>query len=54
MGIDRIVALLTGQPNLRDVILFPLVKEKNENKSIIAAPGEAKGKQFAKQKSGSS
>jgi lysyl-tRNA synthetase, class II len=28
MGIDRIVALLTGQPNLRDVILFPLVKEK--------------------------
>lgn len=28
MGIDRIVALLTGQPNLRDVVLFPLVKEK--------------------------
>ncbi len=28
MGIDRIVALLTGQPNLRDVILFPLVKDK--------------------------
>lgn len=28
MGIDRIVALLTGQPNLRDVILFPLLKEK--------------------------
>ena len=33
MGIDRIVALLTGQPNLRDVVLFPLVKEKNEEKS---------------------
>lgn len=28
MGIDRIVALLTWQPNLRDVILFPLVKDK--------------------------
>jgi lysyl-tRNA synthetase, class II len=29
MGIDRIVALLTAQPNLRDVVLFPLVKDKN-------------------------
>lgn len=26
MGIDRIIALLTGQHNLRDVVLFPLVK----------------------------
>lgn len=26
MGIDRIVALLTQQPNLRDVVLFPLLK----------------------------
>lgn len=33
MGIDRIVALLTGQPNLRDVVLFPLVKDKSEEKS---------------------
>jgi lysyl-tRNA synthetase class 2 len=32
MGIDRVVALLTGQPNLKDVVLFPLVKEKNEEK----------------------
>lgn len=29
MGIDRIVALLMAQPNLRDVVLFPLVKDKN-------------------------
>ncbi len=30
MGIDRIVALLTAQENLRDVVLFPLMKpEKN-------------------------
>ena len=26
MGIDRFVALITGQPNLRDVVLFPLMK----------------------------
>lgn len=26
MGIDRIVALLTKQPNLKDVVLFPLMK----------------------------
>ncbi len=32
MGIDRIVALLTGQTNLRDVVLFPLLRPKNENK----------------------
>jgi len=28
MGIDRFVALLTTQPNLRDVIFFPLMKTK--------------------------
>lgn len=33
MGIDRIVALLTAQPNLRDVVLFPLVKDKNPDKA---------------------
>jgi lysyl-tRNA synthetase, class II len=37
MGIDRILALLTGQENLRDVILFPLMRpkdgEEEENKS---------------------
>jgi lysyl-tRNA synthetase class 2 len=26
MGVDRLIALLTGQENLRDVILFPLMR----------------------------
>ena len=30
MGIDRIVALLTAQENLRDVVLFPLMKPQEE------------------------
>ncbi len=33
MGIERILALLTCQDNLRDVVLFPLMKsDKNEEK----------------------
>ena len=28
MGVERVVALLTNQPNLRDVVLFPLLKPK--------------------------
>lgn len=46
LGIDRIITLLTQQDNLRDVILFPLVKPENkehiqkhaEAKEIIAEP----------------
>ncbi len=30
MGIDRIVALLTSQENLKDCIYFPLMREKNK------------------------
>ncbi len=30
MGIDRFVALITEQPNLRDVVLFPLMKPEKE------------------------
>jgi lysyl-tRNA synthetase class 2 len=32
MGIDRIVALLTAQPNVRDVVLFPLMREEERLK----------------------
>ena len=32
MGIDRLVAILTEQKNLRDTIFFPLMKPREENK----------------------
>jgi len=39
MGIDRIVALLTCQPNLRDVVLFPLMKPEHEmHTEEVSAP----------------
>ncbi len=31
MGVDRILTLLTGQTNLRDVVLFPLMKPKSDD-----------------------
>ncbi len=33
MGIDRILTLITGQENLRDVVLFPLMRAGDENKA---------------------
>ena len=32
MGLERILAILTEQENLRDVVMFPLMKLRNENK----------------------
>jgi lysyl-tRNA synthetase, class II len=32
MGIDRIVSLLTEQENLRDVVLFPIMKSEKDEK----------------------
>jgi aspartyl-tRNA synthetase len=34
MGVDRINALLTQQDNLRDTILFPLMKSEKQNSEI--------------------
>lgn len=40
MGIDRIVTLLTRQTNLRDVVLFPLMKPRKDAERLGAARGE--------------
>ena len=41
MGVDRIVALLTQQTNLRDVVLFPLMKPDEKNGSSDGTPSKA-------------
>ena len=33
MGIDRIVQLLTNSENIKDCVMFPLMKPLNENKN---------------------
>lgn len=42
MGIDRIVALLTQQPNLRDVVLFPLMKPEHANEQTSKLANDVK------------
>ncbi len=44
MGIDRIVALLTCQMNLRDVVLFPLMKPEERNLSAKEAEARYRSK----------
>ena len=42
MGIDRFVCLLTGQDNLRDAVLFPLMKQEGAKApSAAGASGPA-------------
>ncbi len=38
MGVDRMVALLTGQDNLREVTLFPLLKPLGVTETLDATP----------------
>ncbi|MDD2516520.1 MAG: lysine--tRNA ligase [Candidatus Gracilibacteria bacterium] len=46
MGIDRILTLLLGQDNLRDVILFPLMKSEGEKISNKEAEKLYRSKKF--------
>ncbi len=39
MGVDRIVALITRQPNLRDVVLFPLMKPLAKESDLSSPAG---------------
>ena len=43
MGVDRMVALLTGQDNLREVTLFPLLKPLGKTETLDATPPSPAG-----------
>ncbi len=40
MGVDRIIALLTAQENLRDVVLFPIMKPRKDAERLDVSRGE--------------
>jgi predicted hydrolase (HD superfamily) len=42
MGVDRIVALITQQPNLRDVVLFPLMKPLRQDAEDVRDSASSK------------
>ncbi|MBP6256802.1 hypothetical protein KA405_03665 [Patescibacteria group bacterium] len=35
MGLDRILTMLTEQHNIRDVIMFPMMKEENTQEDTL-------------------
>lgn len=52
MGIDRIVTLLTSQENLRDVVLFPIMKPEHKSSAAVAPKKEVAAKPVASLPSG--
>ena len=34
MGVDRVISILTGQENLRDVVLFPLLRPSGAEAAV--------------------
>lgn len=52
MGIDRIVTLLTSQENLRDVVLFPIMKPEHKNSAAVAPKKDAATKSAGSLSSG--
>jgi len=50
MGIDRIVALIMQQPNLRDVVLFPLMKPLREDSEGTEDSDDSEEKKQRKEK----
>lgn len=51
MGIDRIVTLLTGQDNLRDVVLFPIMRPLDEDLKAASKIREKARKENKKENS---
>jgi aspartyl-tRNA synthetase len=41
MGIDRLTMLLTGHTNIRDVLLFPIMKPHHSNNPSASAGAAA-------------
>ncbi len=53
LGVDRIVALFTQQRNLRDVVLFPLMKPRGEQSELSVTPGKTEKTQKTQRKNSS-